>query len=132
MKDGKAVTLQNTREQFNKFFLDRGQTPPQTFKETSPLKRRWDHSQLDIVYIDGGHDYKSVALDIEYWLSFLKPDGIICGDNFTLEFTGVMRAVLDSAEKHGFKVRRYLRMWLLETNLNRNKLKSWEELNYKT
>ncbi len=132
MKDGHAVTLPNTIEQFKRTFTERNQPVPQTFKETSPLNRPWNQGALDVVYLDGGHDYKSVHLDIGYWLNYLKPDGVICGDDFTLEFTGVMRAVLDSSERHGFKVRRYLRMWILETELNRHKLRNLEELNYET
>jgi predicted O-methyltransferase YrrM len=36
----------------------------------------------DIVHIDAGHDYRSVKKDIESWWPFLKPGGVMIGDDY--------------------------------------------------
>ncbi len=50
-----------------------------------------DHS-LDCVYIDGGHDYESVAQDIALWTPKVKPGGFISGDDY-VDPWGVIKAV---------------------------------------
>jgi hypothetical protein len=45
------------------------------------------------VYIDASHDYESVKEDIIAWLPKVKKGGIICGDDYTPGWPGVMRAV---------------------------------------
>ena len=37
---------------------------------------------LDMVYIDGAHDYKSVSEDIKEWLKKVKKGGLIAGHDF--------------------------------------------------
>jgi predicted O-methyltransferase YrrM len=36
----------------------------------------------DILHIDGGHDFRSVMQDLESWWPFLKPNGILVGDDY--------------------------------------------------
>lgn len=48
---------------------------------------------FDVVYIDASHDYESVKEDIIAWLPKVKKGGIICGDDYTPGWPGVMRAV---------------------------------------
>lgn len=38
--------------------------------------------QVDLVFIDGAHDYKSVKSDIAAWLPHVKKNGIICGHDY--------------------------------------------------
>ena len=40
-----------------------------------------DHS-LDMVFIDGAHDYESVMTDILSWLPKIKKNGLICGHDY--------------------------------------------------
>ena len=53
---------------------------------------------LDLIYIDGSHDYKSVLKDIKAWYSRVKPNGIICGDDYNEHWNGVVDAVNEFAE----------------------------------
>lgn len=36
----------------------------------------------DMIYIDAGHDYESVASDFSRWPTLLRPGGILIGDDF--------------------------------------------------
>ncbi len=36
----------------------------------------------DLVYIDAGHDYQSVRVDLENWSSILRSGGVIIGDDW--------------------------------------------------
>lgn len=47
----------------------------------------------DMIFIDGDHRYESVKRDIESWLPFLEPGGILCGHDFNQE--PVRRAVFE-------------------------------------
>lgn len=64
--------------------------------------------QADWVYIDGNHLYDFVLSDLEGALKILKPDGIICGDDFDWTDEGrlhVQDAVEAFCKKHGFTYR---------------------------
>lgn len=52
---------------------------------------------LDLVYIDGSHDYKSVLKDIKAWYPKLKNGGVISGDDFNEHWKGVVDAVIEFA-----------------------------------
>jgi predicted O-methyltransferase YrrM len=55
--------------------------------------------KVDLLYIDGSHDYKDVKHDILEWSKKLKPHGIICGDdwgdNHSQFSKGVVKAVIE-------------------------------------
>jgi predicted O-methyltransferase YrrM len=50
--------------------------------------------RFELIFIDGAHDYDSVAADIAVARQHIAPGGIICGHDFTL-FDGVTKAALD-------------------------------------
>lgn len=50
----------------------------------------------DLVYIDGGHDYETVKRDIALYRRFVKPHGILCGDDYHKRWPGVVKAVDES------------------------------------
>jgi hypothetical protein len=45
------------------------------------------------VYIDASHEYEYVKQDILNWLPKVKLGGIICGDDYTRGWPGVVLAV---------------------------------------
>ena len=49
----------------------------------------FSHNSFDIIYIDAGHDYESVKNDIKNSKPNLIINGILCGDDFELEFSKV-------------------------------------------
>lgn len=62
--------------------------------------------QVDLVFIDGSHDYESVYQDLTAWHKHVKEGGILCGDDYNGgDFSRpVKRAVDRFAEENGFEV----------------------------
>lgn len=52
----------------------------------------FEDGSLDFVFIDAGHEYESVRMDIEKWSPKIKKGGIIAGHDF-YDAPGVNRAV---------------------------------------
>ena len=44
--------------------------------------QRFAPNSVDLVFLDGAHDYESVKRDIVQWLPVLKPGGIMCGHDY--------------------------------------------------
>lgn len=74
-------------------------------KNSSKIKKHKTHSRnqrlksigkVDFIYIDASHKYEDVKADIEFYLPFLKPNGIIAGHDFSKKFDGVIRAVTET------------------------------------
>ena len=63
--------------------------------------RRWpSHTAVGLLYIDGAHDYGTVAADIVQWQRHLAPEGtLLIHDAFSS--VGVTRAVLQHLLPHG-------------------------------
>lgn len=56
---------------------------------------------VDMVFIDGEHDYQSVKADIEAWAPKVKPRGILCGH----DYTQAHREVREAVDQHIDKIR---------------------------
>lgn len=112
MRRGQPVKLNNTIHQFLSFMQDRNVKNIVTIQKESPLKNDWTQGPVDLVYIDGAHNYQAVYDDIDFWLRHLKKDGLMCGDDFILDFPETICAVHDIAKSRGFQVRRFRKMWL--------------------
>ncbi len=54
---------------------------------------------LDAVFIDAGHDYASVAADIDAWRPKVRAGGILAGHDFSLRFPGVIQAVKERFDR---------------------------------
>lgn len=68
----------------------------------------WPRS-VDLVFLDGAHDYASVCKDIEMWSRHIKPGGVLCGHDYLTRwsdgrevFPGLRRAV-DERGKDGVR-----------------------------
>jgi hypothetical protein len=44
-----------------------------------------------LIHIDGAHDYRSVALDLELWSSVLSPGGTILLDDYLVDDKGIVK-----------------------------------------
>ena len=69
--------------------------------ESLQVAQDMEPQDLDMVFLDAGHDYDSVREDIEAWLPHVAPDGILCGHDFTESFPGVMRTVKECTDAAG-------------------------------
>jgi hypothetical protein len=73
---------------------------PKAFEVVRPIRARshiasrmFDCGSVDLVTLDGDHDYGSVSLDIAMWLPTLRNDGWIGGDDHNdHQSPGVIRA----------------------------------------
>jgi hypothetical protein len=71
---------------------------------------------LDFVYIDGSHKYKTVKRDIELFYKKVKKGGIIGGHDFWASEVGVCKAVLEFAENNNLKLNGKLTDWWIIKN----------------
>jgi len=67
------------------------------------------NTRFDSIFIDGDHNYAECRADIECWLPFLRPGGIISGHDFWSRDAGVMEAVHQTLPS--FKVAKNTRIW---------------------
>jgi len=62
-------------------------------------------NQLDLIFIDGNHEYESIKFDCEFWYPRLKKDtGIICGHDYKLKYDGLVKFVDEFSSKHNKKI----------------------------
>jgi hypothetical protein len=59
---------------------------------------------LDFVYIDANHNYEYVKADVETYYPKIRMGGVIGGHDFTVDFQGVIHAVVDFARQIGAKL----------------------------
>jgi predicted O-methyltransferase YrrM len=55
----------------------------------------FDDGELDMVYIDGRHDYPSVIADIKAWMPKIKKGGWLTGHDIDLDGERVLKAVTE-------------------------------------
>lgn len=70
----------------------------------SILRRVFKEQNLraDMIYIDGGHEYWDVILDLTNYWPLLKESGVMFGDDWTCE--DVRKAVLDFTYEHNLNI----------------------------
>jgi hypothetical protein len=59
----------------------------------------------DFVYIDGCHEYESVAADIAAWWPRVKTGGILAGHDYGTQYLGVGRAVDEFVSRHDVELK---------------------------
>ena len=70
----------------------------------------FNKNYFDFVYIDAGHSYKEVKLDLETWFPKIKKNGFLTGDDYyepnKFSFTygyGVIKAVDEFVKKNALE-----------------------------
>ena len=48
---------------------------------------------VDMIHLDGGHDYELVMMDLNAWWPLLRPGAIFVGDDYITEWPGVKSAI---------------------------------------
>jgi hypothetical protein len=59
---------------------------------------------IDFVYIDAAHDFVSATQDIKAWWPIVREGGILAGDDFDDEHSGVKEAVIQFANLFDLRV----------------------------
>lgn len=49
--------------------------------------------KIPVVYIDGGHDFVTVSEDLNHFWPLVMPNGVLFGDDYTMAFPGLIKAV---------------------------------------
>lgn len=71
-------------------------------KKTSALAARGWTRPINLLNIDGLHDYESVRRDLSLWLPHLRDGGIVvCHDAFGPSYPGVMKAIRETIINSG-------------------------------
>lgn len=82
------------------------------FKTSEEASKLFSDKSLDIVYIDGLHDYNNVSKDIKLWLPKVRVGGILCGHDFNLNHFAVVKAVDDILGCDNILVKGNVNMWI--------------------
>ncbi len=59
--------------------------------------------EVDVIHIDGGHDYRAVMSDLEAWWPLVRPGGWVVGDDYVHDgnWPGVRQAFDEFYQKNG-------------------------------
>lgn len=69
-------------------------------ESVSKLKELLGGRNVDMVFIDGDHEYAEVKRDIELYRPFLEEGGLLCGHDYPWQ--GVWKAALELVPNHRF------------------------------
>ena len=50
--------------------------------ESVKAAEMFEDNYFDVVFVDAGHDYKSICDDIDAWLLKVKKGGVFCGHDY--------------------------------------------------
>lgn len=66
----------------------------------------------EIVHLDGSHEYMDVKMDLHAWWQLVTDDGIMFGDDYTVFWPGLCRAVDEFMNETGARMHRRAGKWL--------------------
>ena len=62
---------------------------------------------IDMVYIDGFHYFEAINNDLNIWSKKVKPEGFICGHDYSPKFKDVIEVVDDFVAKNNMSLQVY-------------------------
>ncbi len=82
------------------------------FGDSTCIAQLFARKHIDLLYIDGAHDYDSVTADLRAWVPSVRAGGIVCGD----DYSEVKKAVHDyfKPREVGIEVRANNRLWVVQ------------------
>ena len=83
-------------------------------KNSLAAAKTFNDDSLDIVFIDGLHNYKNVYEDITAWLPKIREGGILCGHDFSLKHFSVIKAVGDLIGYDNIKILPDVSIWIFK------------------
>lgn len=88
---GMGTALKDTYEKFIENMKPYPNVKP--IRGNSPdVGAHWAGPPIDLLFIDGGHDYDTVYSDMMAWVKWLKNGGVLMMHDFTEPTAGVRRA----------------------------------------
>jgi len=70
---------------------------------------------LDFVFIDAIHLYENVLADIDAWWPKVRSGGILAGDDYNDQFSGVVKAVNERFEETGqLRIAQKAKVWWIK------------------
>ncbi|KAF4749516.1 hypothetical protein FOZ62_013990 [Perkinsus olseni] len=108
-----VMVYEQTKERYSKY-SERAKLWATTSKEAS---RVIPDESVDLIFIDGCHEYDCVREDIDLWLPKLRPGGIMSGHDFSDKWPGVVRRVNEiRAGQDLFLGMDFMWWWMKEAN----------------
>ena len=75
----------------------------------------WNKGFVDLVYIDDGHEYKNTKANIQFWMKKIKSAGILCGDDYSIYWPDVVKAVDEIAVELKKEIKRnVIHFWQID------------------
>ena len=107
-KDGNNIVYANLEIEYNKLC--------EKYKNIDIVKihkgqsfinlNNFSDDYFDLIYIDGDHSYEGVLKDLEMSLHKVKPNGYICGHDYSAnKFPQVVKSVNDFIKKYNYNIK---------------------------
>ncbi len=87
---------------------------------TSAIAARWLASKNlspQLVYVDGSHDELDVYADLTAYWPLIPIGGVICGDDWSSDWAGVITAVTRFTRQNGLRLQTLERSWAIQKTL---------------
>ena len=73
---------------------------------SNDILKKMDSSKFDYVFLDGGHKYETVKLDLEYLIKVIKNNGTILCDDYNLTYApGIKKAIDEYINSNNFNLK---------------------------
>ena len=70
-----------------------------------------------LVYVDGSHDELDVYADLTAYWPLIPIGGVICGDDWSSDWAGVITAVTRFTRQNGLRLQTLERSWAIQKTL---------------
>jgi len=100
-RDSSSLILKSAEKEAKKT-LNKYSDKIEWIKEYSEFAAKEIREKVDLIYIDGNHEYKYVKKDLEIYWNLLNRNGIISGHD--IQMNSVSKAVLEFALKNELEV----------------------------
>lgn len=93
-------------ERLEKFLLNRRCQKIKAM--SSQANKTFLDNSIDMIYIDGNHDYEYVSEDIKLWYPKIVTEGIIAGHDYTNDHPGTKKAIDEFIQIYNLKLQTFI------------------------
>lgn len=102
---GRRTDLEDCFRERLKIFMKPRRPKVHLHLETSEeYSKKVSDNSLDVVYIDGNHNYPCVLNDLDLWYPKLRSGGFLCGHDYKNTHKGVDKALEEFVDYHNLKI----------------------------